>query len=439
MVLSGVIGIIADDLTGANDTALQFFLKGSNTEILFDANSELINHGNVGTWAVSTESRNIDKNLAAKLVFDTTVGFLENLNVEYFYKKIDSTLRGNISYEILAMLDATKKDAALVAPAYVQEGRITIGGYQMSKGVPIERSDVARDPQAPIYESYIPDILKRSLSDEGKELIGSVELNVITKGAGPIAQRLNELISAGKKIIVADSVSLVDLEQIVLAMQKCNYDILPCGSAGLAQALAPVWLGEVKTNQTTKTVPMLPKLILSGSASSISSMQIQKLQNEDDFLDNSYFISLTLKDIISGLQENIVKRVVDNLVKDNIVCVHVCDLGEEVKSEAGNSTLIDEGITKEVLAQKITEYLAQLAQEVRKRSQFILITIGGETSQTCCSKIEAGYLQVVDAILPAIPLCIDSNAQFIVTKSGNVGNSGTLIDIIRYFGHHEKI
>ena len=31
MILSDVIGIIADDLTGANDTALQFFLKGSNT------------------------------------------------------------------------------------------------------------------------------------------------------------------------------------------------------------------------------------------------------------------------------------------------------------------------------------------------------------------------------------------------------------------------
>ena len=163
MILSSTIGIIADDLTGANDTALQFFIKGSNTEILLGYNDELQNHINVGTWAVSSETRNIDKNEAAKIVYDTASVLKDKLNVEHFYKKIDSTLRGNITYEIFAVLEATGKDAAVVAPAYVQEGRITIGGYQLSKGVPIERTDAARDPKAPIYESYVPDILKKDL------------------------------------------------------------------------------------------------------------------------------------------------------------------------------------------------------------------------------------------------------------------------------------
>ena len=35
-IQTGTIGIIADDLTGANDTALQFNLSGANTQILFD-------------------------------------------------------------------------------------------------------------------------------------------------------------------------------------------------------------------------------------------------------------------------------------------------------------------------------------------------------------------------------------------------------------------
>ena len=98
MILSSTIGIIADDLTGANDTALQFFLKGSNTEILLGYNEELQNHVNVGTWAISTESRNIDKNDAAKTVYDSVTVLKDKLNVEHFYKKIDSTLRGNITY-----------------------------------------------------------------------------------------------------------------------------------------------------------------------------------------------------------------------------------------------------------------------------------------------------------------------------------------------------
>ena len=50
MLISNSIGIVADDLTGANDTALQFFMKGSNTEIILDVNSLNENHLNVETW-----------------------------------------------------------------------------------------------------------------------------------------------------------------------------------------------------------------------------------------------------------------------------------------------------------------------------------------------------------------------------------------------------
>ena len=439
MILSSTIGIIADDLTGANDTALQFFLKGSNTEILLDYSDELQNHINVGTWAISTESRNIDKNDAAKIVYDSALILKEKLNVEHFYKKIDSTLRGNITYEIFAALEATGKDAAIVAPAFVQEGRITIGGYQLSKGVPIERTDAARDPGAPIYESYVPDILKKQLGDNAKNMVDSIELNVVAKGAGPIAQKITELVEAGKKIIVVDCVSTVDFEQIVLAMQKSPYDLLPCGSAGLAQALASHWLEEIKVNKATKKVPRLPKLILSGSATTLSALQLQKLENEDDFSNKSYFLCLTLKDIINGVSENIVRRVLDNLVQDNIVAVHVCGVLEEVKNEEGKNILIDEGITKEALSKRITKYLAELVLEIKKQAEFILITIGGETSRACCSAIESKYLQVADAILPAIPLCLDSSAQLVVTKSGNLGTTSTLVEIIQYLEHHENV
>ncbi len=439
MILSSTIGIIADDLTGANDTALQFFIKGSNTEILLGYNDELQNHINVGTWAVSSETRNIDKNEAAKIVYDTASVLKDKLNVEHFYKKIDSTLRGNITYEIFAVLEATGKDAAVVAPAYVQEGRITIGGYQLSKGVPIERTDAARDPKAPIYESYVPDILKKSLGDNAKSMVDSIELNTVAKGAGPIAQRLNELIGAGKKIIVVDCVSTIDFEQIVLAMQKSQYNILPCGSAGLAQALAPLWLGDMKVNKATKMVPKLPKLILSGSATKLSALQIQKLEDEPDYSNDSYFLRLTLKDIINGVGENVVKRICDNLVQNNIVAVHVCNIAQEIDTDEAKSLLIDEGITKEALSKMITNYFAQLASEIKKRAEFILITIGGETSRACCEAIESKYLQVVDAILPAIPLCIDSSAQLVVTKSGNLGTSSTLVEIIQYLEHHQNV
>ncbi len=434
MLISNSIGIVADDLTGANDTALQFFMKGSNTEIILDINSLNENHLNVETWALCNETRNIDPENAGRIVFEATRVLKEKFGIEYFYKKIDSTLRGNIPVEILAMLEATGYDAAIVAPAFVQEGRITIGGYQLLKGIPIERTDAARDPKAPIYESYIPDILKRGLSENAQELVASIEMKTIAKGAGPIALKLNELISAGKKLIVMDAVSTVDFEQIVLAMQKSSYNILPAGSAGLAHALGGVWLSEIKP-PVQKQVPNLPKLILSGSATSLTALQMQKLEMDTD-IQNTYFVPLHLDDVLKAPDESLIERIVSNLVKDNIVAVHVCDLKEELSNESEKNRLIDEGITKEDLATRITDYLAKLANAVKQRAQFILITIGGETSYRCSKAINCEYLQVVDSILPSIPLCIDSNAQLIVTKSGNLGTSSTLIDIVKYFEHH---
>lgn len=45
-------------------------------------------------WALSTESRNIDEWEAVEKVERAVKSFLENFSFEYYYKKIDSTLRG---------------------------------------------------------------------------------------------------------------------------------------------------------------------------------------------------------------------------------------------------------------------------------------------------------------------------------------------------------
>ena len=437
MAMTGAIGIVADDLTGANDTALQFFIKGSNTEIIFDTDENIQNHPNIGTFALTTESRNIDAKEAAQKVWEGAKKLKDNLSVEYFYKKIDSTLRGNIAVETLAMLDAIGYDAAVIAPAFIREGRITIGGYQLLKGVPIERTDAARDSYAPIYDSYIPDILKKQVNEGFYDSIATIQLNVIAKGAGPITSKLNELVSGGKKLIVIDAVSAIDLEQIVLAITKSQYNILPVGSAGLANALGNVWLPLNNSEPVQKIIPKLPKLILSGSKNSMTTAQINKLLLDDD-INNVYSIDLKLQDILSNDSDAMAERIIHNFGKDNIVIAHVSKIQDETQEEKGKEKLIDEGITKEMLASMITDYLANIAQKVKKMSECILITIGGETSYKCTNAVNCEYLQVVDSILPAISLCMDSNAGFVVTKSGNMGSITALVDIVNYFKNHEQ-
>lgn len=434
MFISNNIGIIADDLTGADDTALQFYLRGANTQILLDGSTVPENKKNTQVWAIPTETRNCDAPTAYERVKLAARFLADELGVEYFYKKMDSTIRGNIAVEALAMLEALEWDAAVIIPAFPQEGRTTIGGYHLLKGIPIERTEFARDPRFPIYESHIPTVLRTELHNQQDELVDLIELRTVIKGAGPILKKMNEMIAKGVKLIVVDAMSVTDIEQVVLAMEKSSYKILPCGSAGCAQVLGNVWLPEMENHKVEKTIPSMPKLLVSGSATKCTSAQIEKLQDDDD-IENTYFINLKMEDILEGVTDDIVTRVSENLVKDNVVVVHTSNL--TVDSKIISQILFDNELSKQQFISKIGDYLATLTKRVLVNRDAILITVGGETSFKCCKAINSNSLQIIDAICPAIPLCLDAKAQWIVTKSGNLGNSNTLIDIIKYFGHHE--
>ena len=434
IINSTTVAIIADDLTGANDTALQFHLKGANTQILLSEEIDPINIKNTQTWALSTESRNIEPHDAFEKAQRAAQFFVEKINPDYFYKKIDSTIRGNIAVEVLAILDTLEWDASIIIPAFPAESRVTVGGYHLLKGVPIERTEMARDPHSPIFESHLPTLLKSQLDEENKDLVGSIELSTIMKGAGPILRDLNNLIKSGKKLIVKDAVSTVDIEQIVLAMDKSEYRILPTGTAAAAQVLSDLWFSDFKSEHITKTLPELPKFVVSGSATQITANQIEKLEEADEF-ENLLVINLDMKTVLAGVSDELVNRVINNLGQNNIVVVHTSNLVRDFDGFSEDS--LNAELTKANLANVITDFLAELTQKVAAQKELILITLGGETSYKCCSAIGATQLQLIDEVAPAIALSLDHNAQWIVTKSGNLGGVNTLIDILKYFEHHE--
>jgi len=425
---SKTIGIIADDLTGANDTALQFHLKGCNIQILLDYNIDPAGKHNTQAWAVSTETRNKPPEEAHETVFKATRRLIENFNAEYIYKKIDSTLRGNVAQEILAAIDAMEGDAAVVVPAFPSEGRTTVGGYHLLKGVPLERTDVARDPHSPIFQSHIPTLLKSQT--ENPDIVDHIQLITVMKGAGPILMELNRLVKEGKKLIVIDAISTTDMEQIALAIEKSNFNLLPCGSAGLAQVITKSWLPDTKYQHIPKVIPKLPIFIVSGSMAILSKTQIKKLAESDEF--DSYVLELLLEDILNDPSENIVTRIIEHLETERIVVVHVniCDENEEEK-------LRELCIEKEKICRIITDYLAELSSQVISKKNTIFLTMGGETSYKCCNAIGSKQLQLIDEVEPAIPLCLDLNAQWIVTKSGNFGSTNSLINILKYFKQHQ--
>lgn len=433
MITSSSVGIIADDLTGANDTALQFYLAGAQTKIILCPDENILPDEYIQAWAIPTETRNISSGEAYEKVKDITLYMKNHLGVDSFYKKIDSTLRGNIAIETLCMLQVLQMDAAIIIPAFPNEGRVTIGGYHLLKGVPIEKTEMASDPHSPIYESHIPTILEKQVGEENKGIIGSVELKTVLKGAGPILNNINELVKNGKKLIVVDAVSTTDIEQVILAMNKCGYKILPCGSAGAAMALGKLLFDDNKTDTDINKINKLPKLVIAGSATQLCANQVTKLIDSDE-VENTYSVSLTVEDFINGISEENYSRIKSNLTPNNIVVVHASEIN---KNDNLITLLLENEITKKQFATKIVEILAELTGNLIKEKEFTLIIVGGETSFCCCKKLECESLKIIDAAAPAIPLCIDNKGRMIVTKSGNLGTINTLVEILKYIERHE--
>ena len=435
MFISDIVGIIADDLTGANDTALQMQQKGAATKILLDTIPPAdFAREETQVWAISTESRNISPEEAYNKVKEATEFFKNNFNFEHYFKKIDSTLRGHIAVETLTLLSELDYDAAVLIPAFPSEGRITVGGYHLLNGQPISMSEMARDPMCPILESHLPTMFRNQLGIEHEDLVGVIELKTVMNGAGPILMKLNELIDSGKKLIIVDAVSMTNIEQVVLAINKTQKQILPAGTAAFAKVLANVWLGSIKKHEETFKVPDLPKLILSGSATEITATQIAKLTYSSD-VESPYTIQLNIDQILSNKQGEVVEDIFNHLGKNNTVLVHTSKLMEN--SNIGINQ--EEDLPRELFLNKITDFLGYLAQEIMHRRDLIMITVGGETSYKCCKNVNATELTIINEAAPAIALAKTGQHKWIVTKSGNLGNDMTLVNIIKFLNEHEHI
>lgn len=155
--------IVADDLTGALDTAAPFAARGLRTEVVLKAAA--VAQG----LALSPDVLSI--NLASRerspeVAFQAMQQVIELLPPHIrLFKKIDSRLKGHVSSE----LDAISYQNALVAPAIPAFGRIVRNGHIEGFGVaaPISIADVLRQHAA---RAVVPDASRH------EDLLGALEL-----------------------------------------------------------------------------------------------------------------------------------------------------------------------------------------------------------------------------------------------------------------------
>ncbi|MBX2861035.1 MAG: four-carbon acid sugar kinase family protein [Vampirovibrio sp.] len=469
MKLAGLSsGIIADDLTGANDCILQFFLAGAGCRVLLGKEDDLAQEDIEQTqvWAINTDSRHLDPHDAVSKVRQAVSRLQTQYGVEHFYKKIDSTLRGHVAQECLAVLDELGWPCAVVVPAFPQQNRQTVGGYQLVQGIPVEQTEVARDPLFPLSQSHIPRMLADASSSD---IVGHIELDTVLRGAGPILQALNQEIENGKKLVVVDACSNVDLDQIALVIEKIrkNVDVLPCGSAGLARALSRQWpSAKTDTAETDEklekpSLPGSPILVVSGSASVTTRQQLIQLMDNYSYYGKSSALEVSeiSSECLLGFSpiEEEVQRLVTLLKDPENTTKHLYPtvvITSALKEDSLGRTLAladEHGIDPARVPTLVSETLTRITLAILKQVSVKLVIAGGETSAHICNAMELSALKIIDQVDPAIPLVYgtqkltesdeDSDSLpsdiWMVTKSGNFGAPLALANIVKYLKQHE--
>ncbi len=226
------IRIVADDLTGALDTAAPLVALAGPLPVYWNPAQAA---ATAGSFALDTESRDVDAPGADWL--DAFSG------ADLAYKKIDSLLRGNTALEVAACLASGRFPSAVIAPAFPAQQRITAGGRQYW------RADGALPWQAVACDLWA------ELRDRG------VALRLAT-GAEALA---------GGGHFFCDAVSEHDLAALVDAGRRLQPPVLWCGSAGLARALA----GAPQAGALPRLDP--PLLFVLGSHHPVTLAQIEAL------------------------------------------------------------------------------------------------------------------------------------------------------------------
>jgi uncharacterized protein YgbK (DUF1537 family) len=230
---SGVV-VVADDLTGAADTAIPFLRPGEEIVLVSlstDAagRAALPKHGlaiDTGTRGSSEAEAIARLRRAAALVRERKPSLV--------YKKIDSQLRGRPGLEIETLRRELGLRCAFVAPAHPGQGRVTRAGVHFVRGLPAAEGEGGRDPVAAVAESRLPVLVAR----EAGVRVGHVPLGDLDAGPAALRRAVERLVAQGHPVVTFDAVTAQHLAVIAEVASRRFPDALLAGSAGLATALA---------------------------------------------------------------------------------------------------------------------------------------------------------------------------------------------------------
>jgi uncharacterized protein YgbK (DUF1537 family) len=154
-----MIGVIADDLTGAAELGAVGLRHGLRAEIVVRGEPS----GEADLVCVDTDSRSCGSEEAGRRAA-AAAKLLRAAKAQWIYKKVDSVLRGQVTAEVESIMKQLQLKRALLVPANPSLGRKIRDGRYFVRGRPIHKTEFAHDPEHPRTSARVLELLHHSLS-----------------------------------------------------------------------------------------------------------------------------------------------------------------------------------------------------------------------------------------------------------------------------------
>ena len=399
------LAVIADDLTGAADTGIQFGRYGSQVLLVPHQQLAAINPESFkGVLTVFTESRNLSPTAAEERVRQTGMA-LARLKPPLIYKKIDSCMRGNVGAEVAALADAFGCRGALIAPAFPGQGRTTLHDVHYVRNIPVADSEMARDPASPVRVSRLSELI--ALQYRGS--VGRIDAADLDGPPLDLKAFVENLLRQGRRLITCDAAHQRHLEVIARLAGDQFPHLLVAGSAGLAQALVRCRSEDTEARPASRTAVGNRLLFVCGSGSNVLRSQVETLIRKTGV--PLYILVPDRPTALSGRSNAIAKDLASEAV---------------VLQLAPAESLVYDNLAVRQLA-------AEVAAIVRRRRPDGLFLSGGDTAAAVLGALGANGVRLQVEALPGVVQGTvtggTDDGLSVITKAGAFGGPDTLVQL----------
>lgn len=387
--------ILADDLTGALDSGVQFAVKGDCVKIYVDAKCAFDALDETDVLVIDTETRHIASEEAYKIIYEL-VSKAKAFGINKIYKKTDSGLRGNVGAELKAVLDAMEEKNLLFIPAWPEMGRTTKDGIHYIHGKPLAESIFANDVSNPTTESEIKKIIQKQVD---------VEVSLHGK-------------ESEEGIVVYDCESDEQLTKISEEIFAQNREpLLIAGCAGFLdkapkQSIYP-------HHEEGKALPQ-DLFVLSGSMNEVTRAQLDCAEKE-----GAYRIHAPMQKIVDGSwsEEEIDSFCKRFNQKANVPIVIIDTLEKfEIQKQ-----------TKKEISEIIAKAMGKIAKGIVESGvEKTIMIIGGDTLAGFIHELQITSITPLKEIALGIVLAryhYQGEEHYMITKSGAFGSEEQLLTI----------